>query len=181
MQICIFLLDFKISKYREREAEFLTVFEQENGLTFCSNIEKLFNLFKYPYEADDWRLFIDSSKSGLKAVLLHNGNRQPSVPIAYSKTLEENYDDMKTLLIKINHEQHKWRICADLKVVRILMGLQGGRATYPCFLCLWNSYEKHLHYTDHVWPKRVEFVKKRITLSMTISLTKIKSFYQHCI
>lgn len=151
-------IDFNITKYRHREEEFFPLFEQEDGLTFCANVEQLFALFKYPYEANEWRIFIDSSKSGLKAVLLHNGNRQPSVPIAYSKTMDETYDNMKILLQKIKYWDHNWRICCDLKVVRLLMGMQGGRAKNPCYLCLWDSYKRDLHYTNHVWAKRDKFV-----------------------
>ena len=36
------------------------------------------------HEPNEWRLFIDSSKSSLKEVLLHNGNLKPSVPVAYA-------------------------------------------------------------------------------------------------
>jgi len=51
------------------------------------------------YEASDWRLFIDSSKRSLKAVLLHNGNELASVPIAHSVEMTETYDNMKCLLL----------------------------------------------------------------------------------
>ena len=45
-----------------------------------------------------WRLFIDSSKTSLKAVLLHNGNIKPSIPVGYSIVRKETYDTMKILL-----------------------------------------------------------------------------------
>ena len=41
------------------------------------------------YKLENWRLFIDSSKSGLKAVLLHNANEYPLVPVAYSRVMKE--------------------------------------------------------------------------------------------
>lgn len=50
------------------------------------------------YKTEDWRLFIDSEKDSLKAVLLHNGNRLPSVPIAHATNMTENYETMKSLL-----------------------------------------------------------------------------------
>jgi len=31
----------------------------------------------------------------LKVVLLHNGNEYPTIPIGYSTSLKENYDDLK--------------------------------------------------------------------------------------
>ncbi|KDR19280.1 hypothetical protein L798_06074 [Zootermopsis nevadensis] len=35
------------------------------------------------YDQKEWRLFIDSSKLSLKAVMLHNGNVKASVPVAH--------------------------------------------------------------------------------------------------
>jgi hypothetical protein len=40
--------------------------------------------------APEWRLFIDSSKVTLKAVLLHNGNKYPSVPLAHVVNMKES-------------------------------------------------------------------------------------------
>ena len=42
-------------------------------------------------------------------------------------------------LEKIKYDEHGWNICADLKVVAILMGLQRGWAKYDCFKCLWDT------------------------------------------
>jgi len=42
------------------------------------------------YHPEDWKLFIDSSKRSLKCVLLHNGKKYASVPIADSTTLKES-------------------------------------------------------------------------------------------
>lgn len=50
------------------------------------------------YIAEEWRIFIDSSQSSLKAVLLHMHNTQPSVPIAYGIKMKETYDTMKLIL-----------------------------------------------------------------------------------
>ena len=35
-----------------------------------------------PNDKDQWKLFIDGSKTSLKEVLLHNGSQYPSIPIA---------------------------------------------------------------------------------------------------
>lgn len=148
--------DVKISDMRKRSTYFTDVFQASGGLTYCSNIKRLFLCLQYPYKPSEWRLFIDSSKSALKAVLLHIGNVQPSVPIAYSNTLKESRESMKLILDHIKYEDHKWLICSDLKVVGFLMGLQGGNVGYPCFLCLWHKGSKELHYTDKIWDKRAE-------------------------
>lgn len=92
----------------------------------------------------------------MKVALLHNGNKQPTVPIAYSRSLKETRETMKLILHKLNYDQHKWKICADLKVIGLLLGIKHGNCSYPCYLCLWNSRSRELHYTDHVWEKRPE-------------------------
>ena len=91
------------------------------------------------YNAKDWRLFIDSSKASLKAVLLHIGNALPSVPIGHAVHMKETYENMKTLLTCVKYDQHEWLLCGDLKVVALVLGLQGGYTKYSCFLCKWDS------------------------------------------
>ena len=54
------------------------------SLSHCTDIQGLFQEIGIAYSASDWRLFIDSSKRSLKAVLLHNGNVYPSIPVAHS-------------------------------------------------------------------------------------------------
>ena len=50
------------------------------------------------YDPSDWRLFIGSSVKSLKAVLLHSGNKFPSVPVGHSVHMKEEYENVKTLL-----------------------------------------------------------------------------------
>lgn len=71
----------------------------------------------------EWRLFIDASKTSLKAVLLHNGNVLPLILVAQTAHMQETYDNMEQLLRCINYDQHNWQLCRDLKVVAILQGL----------------------------------------------------------
>lgn len=123
-------------------------------MVFCNDIDKLFTLFEYPHNPTEWRLFIDSSSSALKAVLLHNGNKEPTVPIAYSTTMKEDYKAMEILIEKIQYRKYKWQVCADFKVVGILMGLQAGNTKYPCHLCLWDSRARKEHYKKKSWPSR---------------------------
>ena len=63
--------------------------------------------------SDEWRLFIDSNKTSLKAVLLHNGDTKPSVPVAYAVNMKESYESMKTLLEAIDYSKYAWSICGD--------------------------------------------------------------------
>lgn len=79
-----------------------------------------------PYKADDWRLFIGSSKTSLKAVLLHNTSKNPFIPVAHAVGMEETYQSVPFILKTINSNARLWRICGNLKVIGHLLGLQGG-------------------------------------------------------
>ena len=87
-------------------------------------------------------------------VLLHNRNRFPSVPLAHSANMKESYESMKLLLGKINSDEFKWKLCGDLKVVALLLGMQLGYTKYCGFLCEWDSRDKKNHYVNRLWPKR---------------------------
>jgi len=99
----------------------------------------LWNFVDNEFNPDRWRLFINSSKVSLKVVLLHNGNRFPSVPLAHATNMKENYESLELLLGKIKYEEFKWKLCGDLKVVALLLGIQLGYTKYCCFLCEWDS------------------------------------------
>jgi len=102
----------------------------------------------------EWRLFIDSSKVSLKAVLLRNGNALPSIPVGHSVHNEESYENMKILMEAINYDKFKWQICGDLKVIALLLGLKQGFTKYCCFICEWDSRDRSLHYSRKDWPAR---------------------------
>ena len=108
----------------------------------------------HDYINTEWRLFIDSSSRRLKAVLLHNGNKYSSIPIGHSVQMKETHDSMDQLLSALNNHDHVWLICGDLKVVGLVLGLQGGYTKYPCFLCLWDSRADDQHYIRQEWPLR---------------------------
>ena len=50
--------------------------------------------------------------------------------------------------------QFNWKICSDLKVVSLLLGLQLGYTKHMCFLCPWNSRQDSSHYAVEAWPPR---------------------------
>jgi len=70
----------------------------------------------HEYNPDQWRLFIDSSKVSMMVVLLHNGNRFPSVPLGHAANMKESYESMKLHLGKIKYDKFKWKLCGDLKL-----------------------------------------------------------------
>lgn len=147
----------KITVFRSRNERFLPFFRDENRLCFCCDIDGLFGELGQYHEPSEWRLFIDSSKRSLKAALLHNGNERPSIPIAHTVHLPEAYDTMKLLLQSIQYHKYKWHFCGDLKVIGLVLGLQGGNTKYPCFLCHWDSRDDAAHYVKTRWPSRKKF------------------------
>lgn len=144
--------------YRNRDKPFRKYFDSDQSLVYCVDVDGLIGELGVEHHPDEWRLFIDSSMTSLKAVLLHNGNELASVPLAHSTKLSENYFNMGYLLRKINYQQHQWKICTDLKVVTLLLGQQSGFTKYPCFLCEWDSRAREKHYRQKVWPSRNSLV-----------------------
>ena len=133
---------------------FIPFFSQEGELVYCNDVLGLVKSFNIAYKADEWRLFIDSSKRSLKAVLLHNGNKYASLPVAHSVHLKECYENLDLVLSKIRYKDHDWIICGDLKVLSLLLGQQGGYTKFPCFLCEWDSRNTAQHCVKKDWTLR---------------------------
>ena len=147
----------QVTDQRKRHQRFSNFFSREGGLYFCNNVPGLFEAIGITCNPIEWRLFIDSSSRSLKAVLLHNGNQYPSLPVAHSVHLKEDYTSVKMLLSVLKYNDHGWEVIGDFKMVSFLMGLQGGFTKFPCFLCLWNSRDTEAHYRRRDWPERTEF------------------------
>jgi hypothetical protein len=167
--------EVKVSVYRSRQKNLTPFFNMDNNLVACRDIEGLMAALNLDYDPKDWRLFIDSSKVSLKAVLLHNGNKLPSVPIGHAVHMKETYSNLKLLLETIQYERYKWQICGDLKVVAILLGMQLGYTKYCCFLCEWDSRARSDHYRKKIWPPRESFEpgKKNVTSAPLVAPEKI--------
>lgn len=147
----------KSSSYRYRERDYLPFFKKGDGFVYCCNIDGLIWKLGVKFVPSEWRLFIDGSIKSLKFVLLHNGNRLSSVPVGYSRSLKEDHTVVKIILESLRYGEYRFQICADFKMIGILLGLQSGFTKYPCFICLWDSRARFLHYSKtHVWPLRVE-------------------------
>lgn len=143
-----------IYQYRIRDQQFAKFFKQEEDLVYCHDIGGLMNEFGIEYKNEEWRLFIDSSKRSLKAVLLHNGNTYASLPVAHSVHMKETYENLDMILQKINYAAHDWMLCGDLKVVCMLLGQQKGFTKFPCFICEWDSRARDRHWSTKHWPAR---------------------------
>lgn len=106
----------KVTVYRKRNEDLMPFFNKINQICFCNDIIGLFRMMDQPYDKNEWRLFIDGSKYSLKAALLHNGNEKPSIPIVHAVNTKESYVTMNEILKRIKYDEHKWKICGDLKV-----------------------------------------------------------------
>lgn len=147
----------KVTSFRTRHEQFSKFFEKTDQICFCNDIEGLMEGLGFEHIVEEWRLFIDASTESLKAVLLHNGNEKPSIPVAHAVDLKENVDNLDSILKAIKYDKYKWSICPDLKVANILLGMQSGYTKYMCFKCLWDSRARDKHYKIKVWPVRDTF------------------------
>jgi len=102
----------------------------QGTLVVYKDVDGLFKALNMSHCSDEWRLLKDSSKFSPKAVLLHNGNVLPSIPVAHAFGSKESNDSMKQLLQYIKYISYKWNI-----VIALLLGLQLGYTKFPCFLC----------------------------------------------
>lgn len=146
-----------VTAFRIRSANLAACFESFEKICYCKDIANLFTAMNQHLEVDDWRLFIDGSKTSIKAVLLNNGNVKPSIPVAFVVGMKEEFDTMKKMLELIQYERFPFKIVADFKMIAILMGLQSGFTKYSCFLCLWDSRARAEHFKRANWPERTQF------------------------
>jgi hypothetical protein len=102
--------DCRVTASRSRNALLARQFTESGKLTYCHNVSTLFIALGYNMMPDQWRLFIDSSKRSLKAVLLSNGMNLPSVPIAYSQYLNETYDNLAQVINCVNYQNYGWQV-----------------------------------------------------------------------
>ena len=82
----------------------------------------------------------------------------PSFPLAHAAKMKESYESMKLLLEKVKYDEFKWKLCGDLKVVALLLGMQLRYTKYCCFLCEWDSRDKKNYYVNKLWPKRTSLM-----------------------
>ena len=87
--------DTTFAWYKHRVSEYIRFFAREHSLVYCVDVQGLIKKLGTVYNCNDWRLFIDASKSSLKAVLLHNTNQFASIPLAHSTCTKESYENVK--------------------------------------------------------------------------------------
>ena len=51
---------------------------------------------------------LSAHQESLKAVLLHNGNELPSIPLAHATNMKETYENMVFPLDRIRYKKYNW-------------------------------------------------------------------------
>jgi len=83
----------------------VSFFRKEDDRVFCYDVEGLMNALGIKHDPQQWRLFINSSKLSLKAVLPRNGNQHPSIPVGHAVHTKETYENLKQLLNKLEYSR----------------------------------------------------------------------------
>ena len=86
----------------------------------------LFEAIGITLNPKEWLVFIDSWCRSLKAMLLHNENMYPSLPLVHSVQFKEECKSIKILLDALKYEEYCSEVIRDFKMMVFLMGLQGG-------------------------------------------------------
>ena len=63
--------------FRTRQQSFAQFFSMKGELVYCTDVDGIMLELGNSHKPEEWRLFIDSSKLSLIAVLLNNGNMLP--------------------------------------------------------------------------------------------------------
>ncbi|XP_051563221.1 uncharacterized protein LOC127446368 [Myxocyprinus asiaticus] len=98
----------QVADQRKRHQPFSSFFTRQDGLCFCHKVTSLFKAIGIACNQNEWCLFIDSSSRSLKAVLLHNGNKYPSLPLAHSVHLKQDYNSIKIFLDALKYDEYIW-------------------------------------------------------------------------
>src|SRR6218665_2933909 len=110
------LVGLKRASQRKRHETFSNFFSRQDGLCYCNNVAGLFEAIGIICNPSEWHLFINSSSRSLKAVLLCNGNNYPSLPMAHSVHLKEDYTSVKMLLSALKYDDYRWEVIGDFKM-----------------------------------------------------------------
>lgn len=66
-------------------------------------------------------LIFDRPIKSLEAVLLHNGNKLPSLPFAHFVHLKQNYESVNILFEALKHHEYKWHFIENFENYRMEM------------------------------------------------------------
>ena len=124
-----------------RHASFQEFFSVQNSVCYCSNISGLFEALESERHSNERKLFIDSGKASLKAVLLNNRNEKPSTPLLHATSRKEIHETIKLILRLITNFAYNGNNCGDLKVIDFLLDMQIGYNKLTTFsLCFQSNF-----------------------------------------
>lgn len=146
-----------VADQRECHIYFSSFFSCQDELCFCNDVTGLFKAIWIFCNLSEWCPFIDSSCRCLKAVLLHNQNMYPSLSLAHSMQLKEEYSCVKIMLNALKYKDYRWEVIRYLKIELFLIGLQGSFIKYPCHICLWDSRDTEERYHRKDWSGPIAF------------------------
>jgi len=150
--------DVKVSFYRKFQSNTAKCFSIDCDMVYCNDVCGLMEELQLHHNPEQRRFFIDTSKACLKAILLHNGNKQPSIPLAHAVRMKRNLRQNLRFVDKYVTKTTSGKLSADLKVVALLTGLQWGCTESCCFLCEWDSWTSDRHCHVKQWPLRGEMI-----------------------
>jgi len=103
----------------------MNFFTQENDLVFCNEVCCVIEAVGQQHNRNWCHFFFDSSNN-LKAALLHEWNKFPSVPLAHVANMKKSLENMKRLVAKFQYENYDWNFGVGLEVIALLFDLQLG-------------------------------------------------------
>lgn len=103
-----------------RNCNILNRVAEGRNVCYCPNVFSLFSRLGLERQPVEWKLFIDSSNKNLKIIFICNGNKYPSVSVAYVLRFKETNNVMKIILLSINYKNYGWYISDRLKVIGLL-------------------------------------------------------------
>jgi hypothetical protein len=86
--------------YREGPSNIAKYFSMDGDLVYWNDVYGLMEELRLHHHPERWRIFIDSSKVSLKAVLLHTGYNRPAVPLEHAVHTKETCTNSYGLLKK---------------------------------------------------------------------------------
>jgi hypothetical protein len=79
----------KVSFHRKSQSNIVKYYSIDGDLAHCKDVCVLLEELQLQPAPEQWRIFTDSSKFSLKAILLHNGNKYPSIPLFHAVHMKE--------------------------------------------------------------------------------------------
>lgn len=77
----LYKADVRITSFRTHKKDFVSLFNIEKRVCYCTNVFCLFTFLGFPHNPSDWRLFIDSSSEVSRLCFCTMGINTPAFPL----------------------------------------------------------------------------------------------------